>query len=252
MMSIHGKTILVTGGSRGIGKAMCIAFAQEGANIILNYATDHDKAQKALEELKQYSKKVKIFQADVSSPTQVAEMFKFIDKNFDSIDVLINNAGWTRYIPHQKLNLLSSDLFTQILDVHLKGTFLCSVEAIKRMEKNKTESVIINIASTAAFSGMGSNIAYCAAKAGVVNMTKSMARAFGPKIRVNCIAPGLTETEMTASGPKEYLKENIKHTPLKRIATPIDVSNMALNLVDNMNFVTGQTIVVDGGKSLNG
>ena len=249
-MDLKKKNVLITGGTRGIGKACALLFAQEGANIIMNYANDHDVAKQTLEEIESYHVKAAIIQADISSPEQVDEMFKVIDESFNSIDVLINNGGWTKYVPHDRLDMLSSELFSEIVDMHLKGTYLCSKEAISRMNSYDTNSVVINIASSAAYTAIGSNIAYCAAKAGVVNMTKSMARAFGPKVRVNCIAPGLTETTMTKKGPQEYIQQNIKMTPLQRIAGPFDISSLALCLVKDMVFVTGQTIVVDGGKTL--
>ena len=240
------KTALISGGSRGIGRAIAIKLAQSGYDIAITYHQATEEADKTLSELTKAGANAFKIKADFSKQGEVANAFKQFSKVFNCLDVLINNAGWTQYIEHKKLDDLTEDIFDKIISIHFKSVFQCCSEAIKLMKNDS--GTIINITSIAAYNAVGSNIAYCAAKAATNNMTKSLSRALGPKIRVNGIAPGLTETDMTLSAPAAYRKEQTEITALNRLATPEDIADTALSLIETMTFVNGKTIIVDGGR----
>lgn len=245
---MHRKTVLVTGGSRGIGKAIALKFARHGYDVAITSIPAEMEAGETLAELEALGSKAAVIEADFLVPGAIEKAFTEFDQYYDRLDVLINNAGWTKYIPHEDLTGLTEEIFDKILTIDLKSVFFCIQHGVKRMKGN--DDSIVNITSIAAYNGVGSNIAYCAAKAGVMSMTKSLSRALGPRIRVNAVAPGLTETEMTRSGPKSYRTEQISITPLGRIAVPEDIANAAYALVHDMKFVNGKTIIVDGGRLL--
>ena len=173
-------------------------------------------------------------------------MFDNYKTKFNSLEVLVNNAGWTKYIQSNHLETLTEELFNKIININLISVFNCIRSAIPLMDKE--DNCIINISSIAGYNGIGSNIAYCASKAGINSLTKSFAKLLGPNIRVNGIAPGLTETDLTKRAPLDYIKNQKNITPLERLATPNDIADVALSIVNDMKFVNGKTIVVDGGS----
>jgi 3-oxoacyl-[acyl-carrier protein] reductase len=175
-------------------------------------------------------------------------MMKKVGERYKRLDLLVNNAGTTRFIEHKDLNKLTTEIFDTIYRVNLRGAFLCVKEALPLLKKSKDASVV-NIASIAAQTAVGSNIAYCATKAGLVNMTKSLARALVPGIRVNAVSPSLTDTDLI-KGWNRYRREQISKTPLGRLATCGDIADAVLALTASLTYVTGQEIVVDGGRTL--
>lgn len=244
------KTILITGSSRGIGKAIAYKFAQNNFDIVLHYGHDQEKAKMVFDDLKQkFPGNHSLICANLSSVTSIRDMFSEINKTYGKLDVLINNAGTTKFIPHQNLADLTEEIFDELYAVNLKAAFFCAAEAQKLMGSS-SDPCIINIASIAATTANGSNIAYCALKSALVNMTKSMARALGPKIRVNSISPGLIETELTKSW-KEYANEQIAKSALKKLAMPEDIAEVSWSLCSHMKMVTGQDLIVDGGRVIN-
>jgi len=243
------KTVLITGGSRGIGKSIAISFAKIGYNVVVTSRSKNESSDDFIKNIESYGVKCLMIFCDFTEKNSVELLFNEFDKEFTNLDVLINNAGWTKYIKHEKIDELNEELFENIINVNLKSAFFCSKMAIQRM--NGDNNCIINISSIAGFTGLGSNIIYCASKAGLISFTKSFARAFGDKVRVNSVAPGLTETNMTQSGPKIYKENEIKNTPMKKIAVPNDISDVVISLVTEMKFINGQTIIVDGGRFLN-
>lgn len=240
------QVALVSGGSRGIGKAIAIMLAQRGYDIAITFQKESQKAQEVISMVKGFNVQGVMIQADFADPQSVQHVFQTFDQNYSQLDLLINNAGWTEYIPHDQLEALTDEIFDKILNVHLKSVFQSCREAARRMRGRKGS--IVNITSIAGYNGVGSNIAYCAAKAGTICMTKSLASALGPNIRVNSVAPGLTETEMTLSAPSEYRQGQLQITPLDRLATPEDIAQTVLSLVQDLTFVNGKTVVVDGGR----
>jgi len=242
--------VLVTGGSRGIGRAIALKFARNGYNVAIT-STSLPGERRSLEtavKLDASECRFITLEADFLQSGAIERVFSEFDRHYNHLDVLVNNAGWTQYIAHRNLDELSEELFDKIITIDLKSVFLCIQQAVRRMQGD--DCCIVNISSIAAYNGMGSNIAYCAAKAGVNSMTKSLACALGPRIRVNGVAPGLTDTEMTRSGPDSYREEQVRVTPLGRIAVPEDIADVAFALAHEMKFVNGKSIIVDGGRLL--
>jgi len=248
-MSLQNKTILVTGGSRGIGRAISICLANQGANIIINFSESDSEAEKLLNILNTECDQTHLaIKADVTIEDDLINLFKEIKSTFNNLDVLINNAGWTKFIDHSDLNSHDSSIFDEMYKVHLRGSYLC-IKYAESMLRKSDLPIIVNIASIASITAIGSNIAYCAMKAAVVNMTKSLARSLAPKIRVNAISPGLVDTDLTKNWV-DYRRSQIDLSPLKSLTNPEDIANEVLHLIQSPN-TTGQNIVVDGGRSIN-
>jgi len=249
--TLNNKIVLITGGGTGIGRAIAFEFAKRKAFIVINYLKSESEATYTVRKIKRFGARAIKICADITKSNEVRMMFEIIDRKFGHLDILVNNAGWTKFIDYKDVDSLTEQIYDRIMNVNLKSVFLCSTEATERM-RNVKDALIINIASISAFDGRGSNIAYCAAKAAVVAMTKSFALAFGPNIRVNAIAPGFTDTRFIAQASKEFLDREKKLTPLRRIARPQDIAKVAVSLYEDMKFVNGQTIIVDGGRLLLG
>lgn len=249
ILKLRNKVALITGSSRGIGKAIALRLANEGANVIVNAAKSVREAETTLSELTGIKGQRHCFvQADVMVPEQITDMMIRIKQQYGYLDILVNNAGITSFVEHDKLDELTIEIFDGIYKTHLRGAFLCVQKALPLMKKSGNAS-IVNIASVAALTAIGSNIAYCAMKAALVNMTKSLARALSPNIRVNAISPGLTETDLI-KGWGNYTDEQVQKTPLGRLATCEDIANAVFALLTSLTYVTGQNIIVDGGRIL--
>jgi len=248
-MKLLGKVALVTGSSRGIGKAIAAALAKEGAHVVINASSSRSEAKKAYMGLpRPAGQKHSLIIADIAAPGQISKMMCLIGKKYGCLDILVNNAGTTTFIKHSELDKLTQDIFDKIYAVNLRGAFLCVQKALPLLKRSDSAQVI-NIASIAAMTGVGSNIAYCAMKAGLVNMTLSLARALAPGIRVNAISPGLTETGLM-KGWGKYPAEQIRRTPLGRLGRPEDTAAAVLALIDPLKYVTGHNLVIDGGRTL--
>ncbi|SVC95369.1 uncharacterized protein METZ01_LOCUS348223, partial [marine metagenome] len=228
-MILENKNILVTGGSRGIGRSISLSLAKEGANIIINYSKSNSDAKNLLDILNtDCNQKHIMIQADVSKEEDIALLMQQIESHYGNLDVIVNNAGSTKFIEHSDLKRHDSSIFDEMYKVHFRGSFLCIKYAESLLRKSYQPS-IVNIASIASITATGSNIAYCAMKAAVVNMTKSLARVLAP-IRVNAISPGLVDTELTKEW-EDYRKKQIDLTPLRILTTTKDVSNEVLHLI---------------------
>ena len=238
------KIALITGASRGIGRAIAIIFAKDGYDIIINYRSSEEEANTTQTLFREANPSITttLLQADVSSSEEVTTMFSRIP----SLDVLINNAGWSTQIAHGDLESLSPEIYNRVMDTNFKGPYLCTREAIKIMTQGGS---IINIASLSGLTGRGSNVIYCASKAALINLTTTMARALGPRgIRVNCIAPGLVETELTRSWRDMHTAAR-EQCALGRQATVEDIATATLYLT-KMQGTTGEVLKVDGGQYL--
>jgi len=246
-MDLRGKVALITGGGTGIGRAIGLSFAQEGCNIAVNYSRSESEANATVQDIKAMGVSAMAFKADVAQDVHVREMVKKVEAEFGRIDILVNSAGTTNFVEAWDLEGLTEEMWDRTLGVNLKGTFFCCRAVVPAMKK-QGKGNIINISSIAGPTGIGSSMAYSASKAGVICLTKSLARTLAPEIQVNTIAPGFVDSRWTADWP-EFRKMNIQATPLKRVAVPEDVAVAALFLVHS-DFVTGQAIVVDGGKSM--
>lgn len=239
------KTVLITGASRGIGRAMAQVFAKNSYNVIINYRNSGQKALSLEHELTQQGYEVLSFKADVTNKSEVAAMIAASEKQFGSIDVLINNAGISQFKLFTEITDVEWDI---MLNTHLKGMFNCCQEVLPQMI-HKKKGKIINIASIWGMVGASCEVHYSTAKAGMIGFTKALAKELGPSaIQVNCIAPGIIDTEMN-NGLKESEKEIlIGETPLLRFGQPEDIANLALYLAsDKADFFTGQVLSPNGG-----
>ncbi len=244
-MTMNGKSVLITGSGTGIGRATALRLAKEGANIAVHYSRSEQEARETMEELAALGVQTLLVQADVSDDAQVRRMVGQTVEAFGGLDVLVNNAGTTRFVPHDDLEGLTDADWDAVWDVNVKGSFYCCRAAAGELKKRRGS--IINISSVAGLTGLGSSIAYAASKAALISMTKSLARALGPDIRVNSVAPGIVDTRWIA-GQAQHMSKLGDGTPLGRIAQPEDVAEVVYALAASAGFVTGQTWQVDGGK----
>lgn len=239
------KTVCITGGSRGIGRAAVLAFAAAGYQVAFSYLQDAAAAGKTAREAAGLGGTVLPVRADVADAAQVEALFRQIKSSFGGADVLINNAG----IASQKLLMdLSEPEWDRIMDVNLKGVYLCCRAALPYMVFQK-RGAIINVSSMWGQTGGSCEAAYSAAKAGVIGLTKALAKEMGPShIRVNCIAPGVIATDMNAALSADDLQALREETPLQSIGRPEDVARAALFLAsEDAAFITGQVLGVNGG-----
>lgn len=244
-MLLDGKTALVTGASRGIGRAIALRLAAEGANIAINYAGNTAKAEETKAAIEAAGGKAALFQADVSDSAQVEQMVASVLETFGSLDILVNNAGITR---DGLLMRMKEEDFDAVLDTNLKGIFHVTKAVTKIMMKQRSGR-IVNMASVVGIIGNAGQTNYAAAKAGVIGFTKSAARELAARgITVNAVAPGFIATDMTAAMPEKAKEATLVAIPLRRMGTPEDVANAVLFLVsDQAAYITGQVVKVDGG-----
>lgn len=243
---LKGKTALITGASRGIGKGIAEVFAQNGANIAFTFASSVEKAKLFEQELsQQYGVKVKGYQSDASNFAAAHELADAIVADFGTIDILINNAGITR---DNLLMRMTEEQWDEVINTNLKSAFNLTKACLKTFLKNRAGS-IINMTSVVGVTGNAGQSNYSASKAGMIGFTKSMAKELGSRnVRCNAIAPGFIETEMTGALNEDIKKQWIETIPLKRGGTTQDVANVCLFLASDMSaYVTGQTISVCGG-----
>ncbi|MCL9782724.1 SDR family oxidoreductase [Vibrio sp. S4M6] len=242
------KYALVTGGSGGLGAAICKTLASSGYKIVFTYNSNRAKAERTLQELD--GEGHQFYSLDVAD-TQAIESLRnsLVDDNID-IDLLVNCAGTTQFVAHQDLSGLTDDIIDKILSVNVRAP-LAMVRAFQS-SLDKKRGCIINITSIAAKTAMGSNIAYCASKAALENMTCSLARALAPNVRVLSVAPGLIDTEFVKGLDEEWRNTQEQSTPLQRLADVEEVAKAVLLAAEQLTFSTGTTISVDGGRPLNG
>lgn len=237
------KTALVTGGSRGIGKSICKLLAMNNYNVILNYNKSEDNAKKIQFELEQMGYNIEIFKADVSIISQVKNMIEFAISKFGTIDILINNAGISKW---GLFTDLKESEWDEIINVNLKSVFNVTSNVLPYMINQKS-GCIINISSIWGISGASCEVAYSASKAGIIGLTKALAKEVGPSnIRVNAIAPGMINTDMNSNIDEESIKQIKEDIPLNKIGEPEDIAKCILWLATD-NYTTGQVICIDGG-----
>ncbi len=249
------RVILVTGGAGGIGSAICKKMAENGYSVIITYNSNAEKAEKLSQILRGGNHS--IFHAPTTDAAKLKDLADFIKEKYGKLDILVNNAGITTPVPHDDLDGLSDEWIDKIMQTNVRGTFAmiraCKELLIRPNQNSKLEtqnSLVVNISSVAAVTGIGSNVAYCASKAAVDSMTRSLARALAPKIRVVSVSPGWVLGEYAKSVDPAYLKMQEDLTPLSRLATPEDVANTIYALATYLTFTTGSIIPVDGGRAL--
>jgi 3-oxoacyl-[acyl-carrier protein] reductase len=255
---------LITGGAGGIGSAICRKFAESGYSVIITYNSDKNKAEKLLKSLPEGNHA--IFHAPNTDAIRLQKLSNFINEKYKKLDVLVNNAGITTPVKHDDLEGLSDEWIDKILQTNVRGTF-AMIRAMKPLleapqspmgefnTNSKTPpsgvgGLVVNISSVSAKSGIGSNVIYCASKAAIDSITRSLARALAPKIRVVSVSPGWVLGEYTQNIDPDYLQTQIDKTPLGRLANAEDVANTILALTTHLTFTTGSIIQVDGGRLL--
>jgi len=248
-MKITGKSALITGGGTGVGKAIVLQLARLGVSVAVNYSESKAEAEATANEAQDLGVKSLAIQADVSEESEVQRMVEGIRRKLGPVEILINNAAFTRFTDLADLHALSQQQWDRTFAVNVNGTVYCT-RAVAPMMKSQGWGRIVNVSSIAAFTGQGSSIAYCASKAAILSLTRSFAKVLGPEITVNAVAPGLIDTRWIAARKNldEIREKYKKETPLHRVLTPDDVAEVVVSLIANMNLVTGQTIVVDAGK----
>lgn len=244
-MNLEGKKALVTGGSRGLGKAIALKLASLGADVVINYTSNEAKAEEVKNEIESLGRKSEIIKADISKFDEAKEL---VEKSIDflgQIDILVNNAGITR---DNLILRMSEEDFDSVIDVNLKGVFNVTKSASRPMLKTKNAS-IINISSVVGVAGNAGQTNYSASKAGVIGFTKSLAKEIAKKnVRVNAIAPGFIETDMTDKLTEEVIDEYKKVIPLGHLGKAEDIANAVAFLASDMSsYITGQVLIVDGG-----
>ncbi len=244
-MRFEGKVALVTGASRGIGRAIALALAAEGADVAVNYAGSEAAAKEVAAEIEAMGRKAFVIQADIASTEASTAMVDAVVKEFGRIDVLVNNAGITR---DGLLMRMKEEDWDAVITTNLKGVFNCTKAAIKYMMKQKSGN-IVNISSIVGVMGNAGQANYCAAKAGVIGFTKATAKEVAARgIRVNAIAPGFIKTDMTSVLSEKVVEAMLAGIPLNRLGETEDIAKAVLFLASSdANYITGQTLHVDGG-----
>lgn len=246
-MRLKGKVAVVTGGATGIGRSVCEIFAREGARVVVNYNSSSDEARAVVEGITARGGEAVALQASVAEEAQVKGLLAAAVERWGRLDVLVNNAGWSKRTPHHLLDDLTEEIWDRTLNTNLRGTFYCMRAASELLKKNPGSS-IVNIASIAPYTGEGSTIVYAASKAGVISMTKSFARVLAPDVRVNAIAPGIIETRF-AGWPPEHFVRGAEMSPLKRNATADECGELVLFLAADATGITGETVRIDSGMT---
>ena len=248
----NGKRVLVTGASSGIGLATVETFARRGATVALNYpSADLRGAPQIIDRLNKEGLSVHGAPSDVSQPGEAESMVQQVIQAFGGLDYLVNNAAVSctkEPISYRELDRLTEEFWHAILTTNLVGPFRCVMAAAEALRE--AQGAIVNTASVAGLTGVGSSIAYSASKAGLINLTKSLAKGLAPEVRVNAVAPGFVDSQWTRSWPKETRGWLIERALLKRACTPQDIADVIVFLCVGTSMITGQTVVVDGGLTL--
>jgi 3-oxoacyl-[acyl-carrier protein] reductase len=253
-METKGKVAIITGSSRGVGRAVAIRLAKQGCRIVLNYRSSKEEAESVLSELNATGTPSLLIQADVAKETDCLSLIRKTVDHFGGLDILVNNAATTEFLPFADLNLLTDDHWDSILQTNVKGPFYCSRAAEPWLKKSRSGGEIINITSIAGLTGNGSSLAYCASKAALINMTVSLARILAPHVRVNSVAPGFIADDWTQKGLKDRYEEakngHESKAVLGKVCEPDDVASAVVSLITGSDLITGQTLVCDGGATI--
>ena len=252
-MELAGKAALVTGSATGIGRATALALARRGCAVAINYTRSQADAETTAKDVQALGARALLHRADVADDGSVRAMVEACERAFGRLDVLVNAAGTTHFAPADDLEAITPEIWDRIFAVNVRGTFLATRAAAPALRRSG-QGAVVNLASIAGLRPAAQVIPYAASKAAIVNMTVSFARILAPEVRVNAVAPGWMQGRwMQAALGQDYdrlMERRAERTPLRRVATPEDVAQTILSLVEANDFVTGQTVVIDGGYSI--
>lgn len=251
-MNIKGnKVALVTGSATGVGRACVLKFASLGYDVVVNYpGADREEAEETARLAEAQGSKALIERCDVSSDEQVRAMVQSIEDALGRLDIVVNAAGVTHFVEHSDLQGLSEAQWDSILSVNTKGPFFV-IRAAERLLKRQSSAAIVNVSSVAGISGFGSSIAYCASKGALNTMTKSLARALAPSIRVNAVCPGPIDSRwLRKDMTEEQIAERVASFPIPKLSSPEDIADTVVYLATGTQMTTGQILVVDGGRTI--
>lgn len=246
-MNLCGKTAIVTGGGTGIGRATSLALAEQGVKVAVIYSRSEAEAQETVEQIIAQGGQGIAVQADVSADSEVRAMVERVVQTYGTVDLLVNNASITQHIPMDDLEAATAEVWDELYGVNVKGMFFCA-RAVAPHMKRSGYGAIVNLGSIAGTTGAGSSLPYAVSKAAVHGLTRSLARALAPQIRVNCVAPGAVATRWWA-GREEQMHKLAPHLLLQRIATPEDIARFICSALAQ-EAMTGQIITVDSGQTL--
>ncbi|GGG72950.1 SDR family NAD(P)-dependent oxidoreductase [Paenibacillus radicis (ex Gao et al. 2016)] len=246
-MDLSDKTAIVTGGGTGIGRATSLLLAKRGVAVAVNYSRSQEDAEETVQLIKREGGRAIAVQANVSRDEEVKAMVQQVAGQFGTVDLLVNNASITRHIPLDDLEAATDEVWDELFSVNVKGMFHCA-KAVSPYMKTTGHGAIVNVGSIAGQTGLGSSLPYAVSKAAVHGLTKSLARALSPAIRVNCVVPGAVATRWW-SGREEQMKLLAPQLLLQRISTPEDIAQLICAALEQ-EAMTGQIITVDGGQTL--
>ena len=247
MSALAGKVAVVTGGSSGIGAAVVKTLAESGADVVVGYNSGEQRAKELIKGLPRGNHSS--LQIDIEDGQSVGAAAAAVRQKYDRADILVNSAGFTRPVPHTDLEALDDALLDRLLIANVRGPFSV-IRAFAPLMRATGDASIVNVSSISAFTGSGSNIGYCAAKAALDTMTMSLARVLGPQIRINCVSPAAVPTGFVAGRDRAAVEKIAQGTPLQRVVEPVDVANAVLACVTHLKTTTGSRIVIDGGRFL--
>lgn len=255
MKNLKGKVAIVTGSSSGVGAATALQLAGLGCHVVVNYHSNSAGAERVVEQCQALGVEALAVGGDVAKDEVCKALAQAAIDKWGRIDVLVNNAGTTKFVDHRDLDGLDAEDFQRIYGVNVIGCYQMTRAVTAAMEANEEGGAVVNVASTAAVTGIGSSIAYAASKGAMVTMTLSLARALGPKLRINAVCPGFIEGEWLREGLGEEKYEALMHAnrsgaPLGVTATPETVADAIVHFVTGPQVVTGETLIVDGGRHL--
>ncbi len=246
-MELKGCAAIVTGGSGGLGQRLCHALAEQGVDVVVNYAESAAKAESFAADLAKLGVRAIAVRADITNPAAVARMVDEAQRKFGRVDILVNDAAFNKTIPYGDLDGMTHELWGKIMNINLTGTFNC-IKAVAPLMKAQGQGRIVNISSGAGVAPRGSSIAYAVSKAGMIHLTKCMAVALAPAVTVNCISPGFMEgTRATANRPTEYQATVADMTLLRHVVSKDDVAAQLVTFCRS-DSMTGQNVVMDCGR----
>lgn len=249
MAPLHGKVAVVTGGTGGIGAAICAELARHGASVIVGYNSSAERAEALARSLPPVGQPHCALPAQVTDNAALRRLADATSERYGRCDILINCAGTTRFVAHADLEGMDDDLTDSIFATNVRGPF-STLRALYPLLAANGDGLVVNISSIAAVTAMGSNVMYCASKAALDNLTKSLARALAPAVRVVSVSPGLSDTDFVKALDQEWRNEQAARTPLQRLADPREVALAVVATATHLTFTTGAVIPVDGGRPL--